>query len=55
MTPIASNDVIGNPHNQTFNVAMQWGIIGVVVLYAMWLLHLLLFRGEGSRRLDRAC
>ena len=26
-----------NPHNQTLNVAVQWGAIGVVVLYAMWL------------------
>jgi O-antigen ligase len=43
----ASSEVIGNPHNQTLNVAVQWGIIGVVVLYAMWLLHLLLFRGSG--------
>ncbi len=29
------------------NTAIQWGAIGVVVLYAMWLLHLVLFRGEG--------
>jgi hypothetical protein len=43
----ASSEVIGNPHNQTLNVAVQWGIIGVVILYAMWLLHLLLFRGDG--------
>ena len=27
--------------------AVQWGVLGVVALYAMWLLHLLLFRGEG--------
>jgi O-antigen ligase len=39
--------VVANPHNQTLNVAIQWGVIGVVVLYAMWLVHLLLFRGEG--------
>ena len=38
---------IGNPHNQTLNVAIQWGAVGVVVLYAMWLMHLLLFRGDG--------
>ena len=38
--------VIGNPHNQTLNVAVQWGLLGVVILYAMWLSHLLLFRGE---------
>ena len=43
----ASSEVIGNPHNQTLNVAVQWGILGVVILYAMWLLHLLLFRGDG--------
>ena len=43
----AAATVIGNPHNQTLNVAVQWGALGVVVLYAMWLVHLLLFRGEG--------
>jgi len=39
--------VIRNPHNQTLNVAVQWGAIGVVVLYAMWLSHLWMFRGDG--------
>ena len=43
----ASAQVIGNPHNQTLNVAVQWGMAGVIVLYAMWLYHLQLFRGEG--------
>ncbi|MGB8401776.1 O-antigen ligase family protein [Bradyrhizobium sp.] len=43
----ASGQVIGNPHNQTLNVAVQWGTVGVVILYAMWLVHLRLFRGEG--------
>ncbi|RXH24394.1 ligase [Bradyrhizobium nanningense] len=43
----ASAEVIGNPHNQTLNVAVQWGLIGVVVLYTIWILHLLLFRGDG--------
>jgi O-antigen ligase len=42
----ASADVISNPHSQTLNVAVQWGLFGCVVLYAMWLCHLLLFRGE---------
>ena len=41
------HDIISNPHNQTLNVAVQWGMIGVLLLYAMWLVHLLLFRGEG--------
>jgi O-antigen ligase len=44
---LAGGQVIGNPHNQTLNVAVQWGCVGVVILYAMWLVHLLLFRGEG--------
>ena len=39
-----SAEVIGNPHNQTLNVAVQWGLVGVVVLYGMWIAHLLLFR-----------
>lgn len=43
----AASRVVGNPHNQTLNVAVQWGAIGVIVLYAMWVLHLLLFRGDG--------
>jgi O-antigen ligase len=43
----AAAEVVGNPHNQTLNVAVQWGAIGIVLLYAMWLSHLLLFRGEG--------
>jgi O-antigen ligase len=43
----AAAEIIGNPHNQTLNVAVQWGLIGIVVLYAMWLMHLLLFRGDG--------
>jgi O-antigen ligase len=43
----ATAEVVANPHNQTLNVAVQWGVVGVVVLYAMWLSHLMLFRGEG--------
>jgi O-antigen ligase len=43
----ARAQVVGNPHNQTLNVAVQWGAVGVAVLYAMWLAHLVLFRGEG--------
>jgi O-antigen ligase len=39
--------VFPNPHNQTLAVAVQWGAIGIVALYAMWLVHLLLFRGDG--------
>lgn len=36
-------EIVGNPHNQTLAVAIQWGLLGVVLLYAMWLNHLLLF------------
>ncbi|HZR76144.1 O-antigen ligase family protein [Bradyrhizobium sp.] len=43
----AAAEVIRNPHNQTLNVAVQWGVLGVIVLYAMWLSHLWMFRGEG--------
>jgi O-antigen ligase len=42
-----SSEVVSDPHNQTLNVAVQWGALGVVVLYAMWIAHLLLFPGEG--------
>jgi O-antigen ligase len=35
-----------NPHDQTFAVAIQIGLIGAGVLWAMWIAHLLLFRGE---------
>ena len=40
-------EVVSNPHNQTLSVAVQWGVAGVLVLYALWLAHLALFRGEG--------
>jgi O-antigen ligase len=44
---VASGVAINNQHNQTLNVAVQWGVVGIVVLYAMWFFHLRLFRGEG--------
>jgi O-antigen ligase len=37
-----------NPHNQTFAVAIQLGFAGAAALWAMWIAHLLLFRGEGT-------
>ncbi len=43
----ASAEVSTNPHNQTFAVAIQLGLVGVIVLWAMWLAHLLVFRGGG--------
>lgn len=38
-------NIIRNPHSQTLYVAIQWGVLGCVVLYAMWYFHLQLFRG----------
>lgn len=42
-----AGEITRNPHNQTLAVAVQWGIVGVAVLYAMWIAHLQLFRGQG--------
>jgi O-antigen ligase len=42
-----STVVTSNPHNQTFNVAIQLGLLGVVVLYAMWIAHAWLFCRAG--------
>lgn len=38
--------VLGNPHNQTLNVAVQWGVVGMMALYAMWLSHVMFFRWD---------
>jgi len=35
-----------NPHNQTFAVAIQLGLVGALLLWAMWLAHLFLFRSK---------
>ncbi len=44
----ASSTHTDNPHNQIFAVGIQLGLVGVAVLLAMWLAHLLLFlRGAG--------
>jgi O-antigen ligase len=40
-------EVPSNPHNQTFVVAIQLGLIGATALWAMWVSHFLLFRGAG--------
>jgi O-antigen ligase len=42
-----SGFISDNPHNQTFAVGIQLGFLGMVVLWAMWISHLLLFRGPG--------
>jgi O-antigen ligase len=39
--------VISNPHDMTLEVGIQLGLLGVVVLYALWGAHLMVFRGSG--------
>ena len=50
---LAGGQVVSNPHNQTLHVAIQWGVIGVIVLYAIWWLHLSAVSRRRSRRMDR--
>jgi hypothetical protein len=38
-------EVTSNPHNQILAVGMQFGLIGVSILLAMWTAHFLLFQG----------
>jgi O-antigen ligase len=45
--PTVSDFTFVNPHNQIFAVAIQTGLLGAAVLVAMWVAHLLLFRGSG--------
>jgi hypothetical protein len=45
--PNLQDAITNNPHNQTLSIAIQLGLIGVGLLYAMWIAHLLLFRGSG--------
>jgi O-antigen ligase len=37
-----------NPHNQTFAIAIQLGLVGAVVLWAMWIAHIALFSGPSA-------
>jgi O-antigen ligase len=30
---------VANPHNQTFIIALQFGLLGTIVLYGMWISH----------------
>ena len=43
----AAAEITSNPHNQTLSVAIQWGLLGVIALYAIWLVHLALFLNAG--------
>ena len=42
----AAGVAAANPHNQTLAVGIQLGILGIGLLWAMWVAHLLLFRGS---------
>jgi O-antigen ligase len=37
-----------NPHNQTFAVAIQLGLVGAIALWAMWIAHLALFTEQST-------
>jgi O-antigen ligase len=37
-----------NPHNQTFAVAIQLGLVGAIALWAMWIAHLALFARQST-------
>jgi hypothetical protein len=43
----AAGSATTNPHNQTFAVAIQLGLVGAIMLWDMWIAHILLFRGPG--------
>src|SRR5262249_51251789 len=38
--------VTGNPHNQTLEIAVQYGLLGAVVLYALWIAHFVMVGGS---------
>lgn len=42
----ASAAITNNPHNQTLAVAIQLGLVGVGLLYAMWAAHFSIFCGK---------
>ncbi len=46
-TGVAATPTV-NPHNQTFAVAIQLGLLGAAVLWAMWISHLALFSGRDA-------
>jgi O-antigen ligase len=42
----AAGVAAANPHNQTLVVGIQLGVLGIAVLWAMWVAHLMLCRGD---------
>ena len=43
----ASSEVTDQPHNQTFQIAIQLGFVGAALLFGLWISHLFMFRGGG--------
>ncbi|WP_297534474.1 O-antigen ligase family protein [Nitrobacter sp.] len=40
---VTDQQIVANPHNQTLYFAIEWGVIGAILLYAMWTTHFLTF------------
>lgn len=40
---VVADQIVANPHNQTLYFAIEWGAIGIVLLWAMWIAHFLMF------------
>ncbi len=40
---VTDEHIVANPHNQTLYFAIEWGVVGIVILYAMWITHFLMF------------
>jgi O-antigen ligase len=43
----ASSIVTDQPHNQTFQIAIQLGLVGAALLFGVWISQLFMFRGGG--------
>ena len=46
--PYSEFAMVDTPHNQTLAVAIQWGMLGCLALFAMWGAHMWLFRGAAA-------
>jgi hypothetical protein len=46
-TGVAATPTV-NPHNQTFAVAIQLGLVGAVLLWAVWISNIALFHGPST-------
>lgn len=43
----AWGEQIGNPHNQMLYVAIEWGALGCLILFLMWICHFRFFHAAG--------